>query len=192
MRDLRRVQECSWGRIKWINASSALWSASFSWTGTLHNTGSGLLLASHDKWSQLCNLYYVWVMQKLSNNGRLSRFHHDVNTYVSQSKCTEENETHALQKYLLILSCFEAGIKSANSQLNQAFKMVLKFNDSPSVCIEIIRCWNVMRLYSQRSTHCRRCSDYSCRNPCERSPAGYIDLLRSSAERRTAFLMNNT
>lgn len=192
MRDLSRVQECSWGRIKWINASSALWSASFPWTGTLYSTGSGLLLASHDKWSQLCNLYYDWVTLKLSNNGWLSQFRHDVNTHVSQSKSTEGKWNARIPNIFGDPFCFEAGMKSANSQLNQAFEMVLKFSDSPSVCIKTIRCWNVMRLYLQRSTHCRRCSAYSRRDPCERSPAGYIDLLRSSAERRTGFLMNNT
>lgn len=100
-------------------------------------------------------------------------------------KCTRS-------KNVLWSFCCQAGIKSANSRLNQAFQVVLKFNDSPSVCIKMIRGCNVMRPYLQRGARSGRCSYYSCRNLGERSPAGYIDLFRSSAERKTGFLMNNT
>lgn len=71
---------------------------------------------------------------------------------------------------------------------------MLKFSDSPSVCIKMIRRCNLMRLFCSRARAVERCTDNSWCSLCERLPAGYIDQFRSSAfsSQRTGFVMNNT
>lgn len=95
---------------------------------------------------------------------------------------------------LTLFPAVKPELKRRNSQLSQAFKTVLKFNDSPSVCIKMIRRGNLMRLFCSRARAVERCRDNSWCSLCERLPAGYIDQFRSSAfsSQRTGFVMNNT